>query len=104
MYEDLETALKLMDEREAIRRLKDHFAVHDDGRPTPLLDRAVVIAYNALEKRIPKKVKVREWLPAECPSCGTELSEDLGDGYYEHYKYLEVCPNPECCQRLDWGD
>lgn len=38
-----------MTAREAIRRLKDHFAVHDDGRPTPYLDEAVQLAYEALE-------------------------------------------------------
>lgn len=38
-----------MTAREAIRRLKDHFAVHDDGRPTPYLDEAVQLAYTALE-------------------------------------------------------
>lgn len=38
-----------MTAQEAIRRLKDHFAVHDDGRPTPYLDEAVQLAYTALE-------------------------------------------------------
>ena len=38
-----------MTAREAIRRLKDHFAVHDDGCPTPYLDEAVQLAYTALE-------------------------------------------------------
>lgn len=38
-----------MTAREAIRRLKDHFAVHDDGCPTPYLDEAVQLAYAALE-------------------------------------------------------
>lgn len=39
-----------MTENEAIRRLKDHFRVHDDGRPTPYLDEAVSMAIKALEK------------------------------------------------------
>ena len=39
-----------MTESEAIRRLKDHFRVHNDGRPTPYLDEAVSMAIQALEK------------------------------------------------------
>ena len=39
-----------MTEQEAILRLRDHFAIHDDGRPTPFLNKAVSMAINALEK------------------------------------------------------
>ena len=39
-----------MTESDAIRRLKDHFRVHDDGRPTPYLDEAVSMAISALEE------------------------------------------------------
>ena len=39
---------------------------------------------------------------AECPTCGAVLSTHLGDGYFEHWEHLEVCMNPECCQRLQW--
>lgn len=41
-----------MSEKEAIARLRDHFSVHDDGRPTPKLDKAVNIAIKALERQI----------------------------------------------------
>lgn len=37
-----------MDEYIAITRLKEHFRIHNDGRPTPLLDEACVTAYQAL--------------------------------------------------------
>ena len=40
-----------MDAKEAIRRLKEHFRIHNDGRPTPLLDEAVNMAIEALEKQ-----------------------------------------------------
>ena len=39
-----------MTESEAINRLRDHFRIHDDGRPTPYLDDAVSMAINALEE------------------------------------------------------
>lgn len=38
-----------MEVKEAIRRIKDHFRIHDDGRPTPYLDEAVDMAIEALE-------------------------------------------------------
>ena len=38
-----------MTAREAIYRLKVHFAIHNDGYPTPYLDEAVQLAYTALE-------------------------------------------------------
>lgn len=41
-----------MTEHEAIWRLQDHFKVHDDGRPTPLLDEAAVMAYQALGNQL----------------------------------------------------
>ena len=63
---------------------------------------AIEMAKAALEKQIPKKVILSRWSPSRCPSCGTELSESVGDGYYKHLKHLKVCPNAECCQRLDW--
>lgn len=64
---------------------------------------ALEIAIKALEKQIPKKVIFKSWSPSVCPTCGTELSEDLGDGYYRHRTFLEVCPNKDCCQRLYWN-
>lgn len=38
-----------MEAQEAIKRLKHHFAIHDDGRPTPRLDEAAYMAIKALE-------------------------------------------------------
>lgn len=58
----------------------------------------------AREKQMPKKVEIKDWNPARCPSCGMELSESIVDGYYRHPTFLEVCPNPDCCQRLDWSE
>lgn len=50
---------------EAIRRLKDHFRVHDDGRPTPYLDEAVSMAIQALEKQ----KELRENCEGKCSDC-----------------------------------
>ena len=58
----------------------------------------------ALEKQLPKKVEIEAWSPSYCPSCGYELSEDLGDGYYKHPKIIKRCPNPDCAQLLDWSE
>lgn len=65
---------------------------------------AVSVAIEALETKIPAKVVIEAWSPALCSTCGEELSEDSGDGYYKHWTHLKVCPNPECCQSLDWGE
>lgn len=72
----------------------DHTMVADNART----------AIEALEKQLPKRVEVKEWSPARCPSCGIELSEALGDGYYRHPTFLKRCPNEDCGQLLDWGD
>lgn len=39
-----------MTESEAIARIRDHFEVHNDGRPHPRLDEAVDMAIKALEE------------------------------------------------------
>lgn len=39
-----------MTENEAIARIIDHFDVHHDNRPHPLLDEAVGMAIKALEE------------------------------------------------------
>lgn len=68
------------------------------------LQKAFDMAIKALEKQIPKKPVIKPWSAATCPTCGAELSEDLGDGYYKHYTHWEYCRNPECLQKLDWNE
>lgn len=63
---------------------------------------ACAVAIKALEKQVPKKVEIKHWSPAHCPTCGHTLSESQGDGYYSHPTFLERCPNVECGQRLQW--
>ena len=42
---------KMLDENIAIRRLQEHFRIHNDERPTPLLDEAELAAYKALSNQ-----------------------------------------------------
>lgn len=58
---------------------------------------------NALEKQIPKKVKIEQWIYTKC-DCGYEFSKHHGDGYYSIplENKTKYCPN--CGQKLDWRD
>lgn len=49
-----------MEEKEAIERLKVHFAVHDDGRPTPLLNKAASMAIKSLEAQNKLKEYIKQ--------------------------------------------
>ena len=54
----------------------------------------------AIRKQIPIKPNIKDWSPALCPCCETELSEHQGDSIYHHYYHLDMCN--KCGQRLDW--
>ena len=54
------------------------------------------------EREVAKEVVSSNWMPDKCPSCGYELSESLGDGYYTHPTHLERCP--QCLQKIKWDD
>lgn len=85
-----------MEAKEVIRRLKDHFRVHDDGRPTPYLDKAVAFAIESCEKQIAKKPNweylgdslSNKNIIVKCPLCDRGIEEG------EHH-----C---ECGQKIDW--
>lgn len=87
-----------MDNRQAIKILKTEKSWESDERIKTAFD----LAIQALEKQVPKKVEIKHWSPAHCPTCGHTLSESQGDGYYSHPTFLERCPNVGCCQRLKW--
>lgn len=57
----------------------------------------------ALEKQIPKKVKIEQWIYTKC-DCGYEFSRHHGDGYYSIpiENKTKYCPN--CGQAIDWGN
>ena len=65
--------------------------------------KAFSTAINALEKQIPKKVKIEQWIYTKC-DCGFEFSKHHGDGYYSIplENKTKYCPN--CGQKLDWSD
>ena len=58
---------------------------------------------HALEKQIPKKVKIEQWIYTKC-DCGYEFSRHHGDGYYSIplENKTKYCPN--CGQAIDWGN
>ena len=64
---------------------------------------AIDIAAVEMGKAIPKKpINNGNWSAKTCPTCGEELSEHLGDGYYKDSICLESCPR--CRQSLNWDD
>lgn len=95
-----------MEMREAIERLKDHFRIHDDGRPTPYLDKAELMAYDAMEKQIPMKPIYSDYddngfdeiIPneAKCPICGYEFEFGTWNKWDTPY-----C---KCGQKMDWSE
>ena len=84
-----------MTEAEAIARLKDHFKIHDDGRPTPKLDEAVGMAINALEKHIAKKPRFYAH-NYYCTECGNLVGNN--EFKWQRFMYCD-----KCGQKLDWG-
>ncbi|WP_329994946.1 hypothetical protein [Blautia sp.] len=99
--------------REAIAWMENERRIHKYGTHiSPSIPKEQIskigecydLAIEALEKQLPKKVIIKDWCPSYCPSCGYELSEDLGDGYYRHPTFIERCPNPDCGQKLDWSE
>ena len=57
----------------------------------------------AVEKQIPKKVKIEKYAPTRC-NCGFEFSVHYGDGYYSIPFELKTPYCRNCGQALDWGD
>ena len=62
--------------------------------------RAVI---KALDKQIPKKVKIKKYAPTRC-NCGFEFSIHYGDGYYSIPFELKTPYCRNCGQALDWSD
>lgn len=72
-----------------------------DGETYVLAEEAYSLMQIAEEKQAAKKPIIENYSPAKCPSCGKEMSQDLGDGYYQHHDALKVC---DCGQKLDWSE
>lgn len=102
-----------MNEKEAIDRIRDHNMIHSKKEPyTPLLNEAMCMAIDTLEKQIPKKIAYQEYdfdgkkiringidgVPYDlCPNCGTNLCTT---GFVARKK-MNYCQ--DCGQRLDWN-
>lgn len=109
--EYLEMPWSIEDTIENLNEIKENFKVilinkNLDGKASDDVkelefdfDRAI----NALEKQIPKKVKIEQWIYTKC-DCGFEFSKHHGDGYYSIpiENKTKYCPN--CGQKLDWSD
>lgn len=57
-------------------------------------------AVKAIEKDIPVEVPNEKFSVAECPNCGVDLGEHLGDGYVNNFTNLDRCPH--CWQSIKW--
>ena len=98
-----------MTESEAIEKLKNmrlFMQIEDKNNDCKFTEddyKANEMAINALEKQIPKKVKIEQWIYTKC-DCGFEFSKHHGDGYYSIplENKTKYCPN--CGQKLDWSD
>lgn len=89
----------IRNETEAIECLKSN-------KPTSgyvMLQESIDIAIQALEKQIPKKVKIEQWIYTKC-DCGFEFSKHHGDGYYSIPIENKTKYCPYCGQKLDWSD
>lgn len=85
--------MEYIDARALLNGVKNKFLDNEE-----ILE-ALTMGIKALDKQIPKKPIIESWSPALCPTCRKELSELLGDGYYKHYYYMDICG---CGQRLKW--
>lgn len=73
-----------MELKEAIRRVKEHFAAHDDGRPTPYLDEACTTIYEAIKDLEKLKELQQKGLLIELPcAIGDTVWDIKWWGYYD---------------------
>lgn len=91
-----------MNKKEAIKALNLLFSdsTNENYPFTEEFALAVKVGIEVLEMQIPKEIEIEAYCPAECPTCGTELSESLGDGYYIYDTHSGRCP--ECGQAIKW--
>ena len=94
-----------MTEREAIKNLKDILDECTESKEavcyvTDVDAPALEMAINALEKQIPKKIKIEQWIYTKC-DCGFEFSKHYGDGYYSILleNKTKYCPN--CGKKIE---
>ena len=87
-----------MNYEEALKRVKIHNKYHSKQEPFAIyITEALNIAIEALEKQIPKKVKIDEGYGL-CPICN-HCIEDIDFISDNSHKYCDYCG-----QALDWSD
>ena len=89
-----------MTDNEAKVILESEYKFHGE---CSIFGEALIIAIKALEKQIPKKVKIQQWIYTKC-DCGYEFSKHHGDGYYSIPLEKKTNYCPKCGQKLDWSD
>ena len=95
---DSREAIQLLDELLLRSDFSDQYGDMEDSSP---YEEAVEIARQAIEKQIPKKVKIQfcgmGFKTDVCPTCGDDFYiDDLGQTMY--YSFC-----PDCGQALDWS-
>ena len=88
--------------RQSIALLQKEVTILEKNEAESDILKAYAIALDSMSRNVPRRVKIEDWSASECPRCGEELSEFLGDGYYRHPTYLKRCPNEKCSQMLKW--
>ena len=89
-----------MTDSEAKVILESEYKFHGE---CSIFGEALIIAIKELEKQMPKKVKIQQWIYTKC-DCGYEFSKHHGDGYYSIPLEKKTNYCPKCGQKLDWSD
>ena len=91
-----------MTENETIKLIENDLKLHSKDLSSKYKN-GLRMAIKALEKQIPKKVKIEQWIDTKC-DCGYEFSKHRGDGYYSIplENKTKYCPN--CGQKLNWNE
>lgn len=97
-FDPEEDNTKFLKEKEALLMAADAIKEVQQYREIGTLEECL----EAVEKQKVKYIKIESYCPAYCPTCRFELSESLGDGYYEYFENLSRCP--KCGQKICWDE
>lgn len=89
----------MMNARDAIARIQAHNRIQQQKEPgTFCMTEALNMAVEALEKQIPKKIKIIDGYDL-CPTCDFNYGSDAVRRALYHWR-KDFCER--CGQRLDW--